>query len=116
MGASAEEAMIIDYEEGLERFVNKPELYHKFLSKFMQESAFVELQKAMAEEDYEAAFRYAHTMKGNTGNLSLVRLYKATIPLVEALRDGADIEGAKKLYGQVETVFEETIAYLKNIV
>lgn len=106
---------ILDYEDGLERFVNKPELYHRFLKKFVNESVFMDLKKAMVEEDYEAAFQYAHTLKGNTGNLSLVHLYEVTVPLVEALRDEPDVEEAKRLYVEVEAAFTEAIHYLSTI-
>lgn len=106
---------VLDYEDGLERFVNKPELYHKFLGKFLEEQVFDNLKKAMEEEDYKSAFQYAHTLKGNTGNLSLTHLYQATIPLVEALRgEQPDVEKAKELYQEVADAFEEAVDFLKE--
>lgn len=109
------ELPILDYEDGLERFVNKPELYHRFLEKFQNEPVFEDLRRAMESEDYKMAFQYAHTLKGNTANLSLVRLYRATIPFVEALRDEADVEEAKKLFVTVEKAFLESMEYLKSM-
>ncbi len=105
---------LLDYEDGLVRFVNKPELYHKFLDKFINEPIFEDLKKAMKEGDYQAAFEFAHTMKGNSGNLSLVSLYQYLVPFVEDLRDRTNIPAAIEKFPDVEEVYERTIAYVKK--
>lgn len=87
----------INYEEGLKRFLGQEDLYHEILKVFIQENTMHDLEVAMKEEDYESAYRAAHTLKGEAGNLSLDWLYHSTCEFVEALKR-KDIESAVKVY------------------
>lgn len=94
----------INYQEGLKRFAGKSALYEKYLLRFGQEPTFDQLKKAMAQEDYEEAFKAAHTMKGIVGNLSLNEFFELLKPFVEELRDQSDIPSAKM---HMSTLIEE---------
>lgn len=76
-----------DVPGALARFVNNESLYIKFLSRFLQDTNMQQLQQAVADEDYEEAFKNSHTLKGVTGNLGLNSIYLPLIPYVELLRD-----------------------------
>lgn len=95
----------IDYDEGLNRFSNKPALYEKHLKKFSTDLSFVELKSAMENDDMEAAFRAAHTLRGTTGNLSIAVLYNKFGPFVEMLRGRSNISAAKKEFPIIEELY-----------
>lgn len=64
----------------LDRFINNEALYKKFLVKFLQDTTFDNLQKAVEEGNLSSAFSYAHTLKGVSANLGLEFLcHKLTI-------------------------------------
>lgn len=66
----------------------------KFLRMFPNDQSFSELCAAMENEDYESAFRAAHTLKGVCANLGIERLRIKASEITEALRgnvnNGAD--------------------------
>lgn len=76
-----------DVPGALVRFVNNESLYIKFLSRFLQDTNMQQLQQAVADKDYEEAFKSSHTLKGVTGNLGLDSIYLPLIPYVELLRE-----------------------------
>lgn len=76
-----------DYEEVLGR-LRSESLVQKFLLKFPADPSYDLLQTALAAEDWQEAFRGAHTIKGVCQNLSLTTLYHSSARLCDALRDG----------------------------
>ncbi len=63
-------------------------LVQKFILKYLDDPSFDTLCSAMAEKNYEEAFRAAHTIKGVCQNLSFTRLLDSSSRLTEALRGG----------------------------
>lgn len=78
----------VNYADGMKRFGGNSAIYEKYLVRFPQDPNYHELMLALSQKDYDAAFKHAHALKGLVGNLSLERLYKQIVPLVEALRAG----------------------------
>lgn len=74
-----------DYEDVMARLPRENMIW-KFLFKFLEDKSYGELLTAMQENDYEAAFRAAHTVKGICQNLSLTKLYEISEQLTQALR------------------------------
>ena len=74
-----------DYQEVLGRLYSEA-LVQKFVGKFLSDKSFQLLQDTLKAEDYEEAFRAAHTLKGVTQNLSFTRLYQSSHEITEALR------------------------------
>lgn len=99
------ESVDIDYAEAEERFSGETELFEKFLEELATANVILPLQKALTSGDIINAFRVAHTLKGNFGNLSIKSLYKIITPLVEALRS-EDMLEAQKLYIELEKEYE----------
>lgn len=102
----------IDYEDGLYRFMNNPQLYEKFIRHFLEDPTFGELRESLARADTELAFRAAHTLKGVAGNLSLRSLLTAVDPVVEALRSG-DLSRARELLPPVEAAYDQLCAAIR---
>lgn len=89
-------------------------LIKKFVAKFLDDSSFSELCRAMQSGERKEAFRAAHTLKGVCANLSFDRLFSSVEQLTEVLRAETDtipenafslLENVKKDYAlTVETI------------
>lgn len=96
----------INYEEGLKRFSNKAELYQKYLKKFLEDPTMEQLTAFLAQQNYEEAFRCAHSLKGMSGNLSLSKFYKCDCALVEALRHH-QLESITQLHQELLSAYND---------
>lgn len=76
----------------------------KFIGLFLQDPTFDTLEQAMSSQNYEEAFRAAHTMKGLCGNLGFDGLGNVSSDLTEALRP--DDAGQPKDIAQATVLFE----------
>lgn len=76
-------------------------LIQKFVLKYLDDRSFDLLCTAMAEKNYEEAFRAAHTIKGVCQNLSFTKLLDSSSRLSDALRHGWTPE-ADQLFEQVK--------------
>lgn len=104
----------IYYVEGVERFSGYAAMYEKYLKLFPTDPTFAALKQAMADENYDLAFRNAHTLKGLAGNISLHTLAALDSELVEALRAEKDIPQAKRLLPQVEQAYHTTVQAIRD--
>ena len=66
----------------------------------------------MASQDYEQAFRAAHTIKGVAQNLSFTALYQSASALSEALRGGFTPE-APALAARLDADYAKTVAAIR---
>ena len=60
----------------------------KFVLKYADDRTCLELADAIESQDWSAAFRAAHTLKGIALNLGFDSLYTASSELTEVLRGG----------------------------
>ena len=74
-----------DYVDTLQRLCNE-NMVKKFVKKYQDDPTCADLHNAVERQDWEAAFRGAHTLKGVAQNLGFERLYQAAAVLTEALR------------------------------
>ena len=102
----------INYADGVKRFSGNTGLYEKFLFRFPEDPSYEDMIKALEAQDYDTAFRAAHTMKGVTGNLSLETLHSNLLPLVEALRN-KELNGIDDMLKKVEECYSKVIETLK---
>ncbi len=72
-------------------------LIRKFILKYPDDPSFDLLCSAMAEKDYEEAFRAAHTIKGVCQNLGFTGLLESSSRLSDALRHGRAAEAGPLL-------------------
>ncbi len=75
-----------DYEDVLGRMMTE-RLVTKFVLKFPNDKSYELLCSSLEGEDYETAFRAAHTLKGVCQNLSITRLFESSNNLTESLRE-----------------------------
>lgn len=78
----------IDYNAGLERFMNDPELYEKVLAAFTRANITQRARAAYDANDRETLLKVAHEAKGSSGNAGLSNLYTKANELVQLLRSG----------------------------
>lgn len=77
----------VDYDDGVERFCGKPEIYEKYLKKFFQSGLLSAVESRLASGDISGAFRATHDLKSSAGSFSLSRCYTAVCTLTEQLRE-----------------------------
>lgn len=87
----------VDYDNGVRRFAGKQQTYEKYLMKFFDKDPLLDLERQLEAGDYETAFRTAHSLKGVSGNLGMIRLYDEMCELTGLLRAGGQCEGAALL-------------------
>ncbi len=105
------EAIGANYEEVIGR-LRSERLVQKFTLKFLEDKSLELLKQSLEEENYEEAFRAAHTIKGICQNLSFDRLLASDAVLTEALRDGKgpDVDSLAK---QVFLDYEQTVSGIR---
>lgn len=106
-----------DYEDVLNR-LPKPELVKKFALKFLDDSSFNDLTKALAEDNMENAFRAVHTLKGVCLNLGFKGLYESSQVITEALRpqnETVSKEEVMSLYEKLEKDYLVVINGIKEL-
>lgn len=101
------ESMGSDFEGVLGRMGSEG-MVKRFALKFLDDPSYSNLEKAIAEQNAEEAFRAAHTLKGICLNLGLDRLYKVSAELTEKLR-GREFNGYEESYQEVQKEYQNTI-------
>ena len=89
-----------DYADTLQRLCNE-NMVKKFVKKYQDDPTCADLHNAVLQQDWEAAFRGAHTLKGVAQNLGFDSLYRAAADLTEHLRGGKPLTD-ESLYNAVE--------------
>lgn len=100
-----------DYEGVLGRLTSE-RMVQKFVLKFLNDGSYDLLLRSMEEENWQEAFRAAHTIKGVCQNLDFTRLYRSSSQLSEALRNGFTPE-APALAEQVKEDYARTTAAIR---
>lgn len=103
-----------NYQNVFGRFGSEA-MVKKFALKFLQDDSFDQLREALVNQDAEAAFRAAHTLKGLCMNLGFDSLYEVSSALTENLR-GRQLNGWEPLFEKVEqryVITKETLEELQ---
>lgn len=100
-----------NYEEVIGR-LRSERLVQKFTLKFLEDKSLELLKSSLADQNYEEAFRAAHTIKGICQNLSFDKLLASDSALTEALREGKSPE-ADSLVEQVFADYEQTVSAIR---
>ena len=100
-----------DYEDVLGRLYSEA-LVKKFVGKFLADQSFSLLESSLSAENYDEAFRAAHTLKGVSQNLSFTSLHNSSHELTEALR-AKDYARAAQLFATVSRDYERTAAAIR---
>ena len=86
--ATIQSAKVIDFEDAMDRFGEDEALFRRLAGKFTSNTHLAELKKALSDNDLDAAYRAAHSLKGVAGNLSFAKLYHIACIVSKALETG----------------------------
>ena len=78
----------VDYNGAVARFVGSEEIYEQFLYRFTEDKNLTQLEEFLSKGDINTAFKRARTLIGISGNYGFNKMYEATVPVVEILREG----------------------------
>ena len=101
--------MDADHSEALRR-IGGNERMVKYLRIMRRDPSFDDLCEAVENQDYQAAFRAAHAIKGASLNLGLTTLADCSSKLTEALRSQEPNEAIAPLFKETKQVYQEAIA------
>ena len=104
-----------DYNSTMARFMGKEAMYLKFLDMLFKDDNLEKLGTALEQQDYEAAFAAAHTLKGVVGNMGLTPLFNAVCAIVESLRKREVPEDYNVLYQIIQTGFIQADEFRKKL-
>ncbi|MDD3920270.1 MAG: hypothetical protein PHO41_03740 [Eubacteriales bacterium] len=106
----------IDYDKGLKNCMGDPSFYKKILSMFVQDTCFAHAGTAHTNKAYKELFGCMHELKGVSGNAALMGLYEATVPLVELLRNGTELDAeVDRMFARVEEAYQLTCRGIEQI-
>lgn len=103
-----------NYEDVIKRFGSE-KLVVRFAKRFLTDTSFSELQKALEEKDAETAFRAAHTLKGVCVNLGFDSLYEVSSDLTEMLRERKIEEDCFTYFEKVKENYDKLISLLMQV-
>ena len=109
------EAYGADYNSTMARFMGNEAMYVKFLDMLFKDDNLEKLGTALEQQDYEAAFAAAHTLKGVVGNMGLTPLFNAVCAIVEPLRKREAPEDYNGLYQMIQTGFLQADEFRKKL-
>lgn len=104
----------VDYAEAMDRFAGNEALYLRLAGKYLNDPHFEGMREAMENEDVQAAYQHAHSLKGVAGNLSFETLYRAACLITDALREG-DLSRAAELLPEVERAHDAIASALEQL-
>lgn len=103
----------VDTEGTIRRFSGNAELYEKFLFKFPKDPSFSEISAALEQENYEQAYKAAHTLKGASANLGMDRISGACSKIVTLYRSGETGE-IREAFGELKAEYEKLCSIIEN--
>ena len=105
-----------DYEEVLGRFAGNKMLVGKFARKFIDDPSYQMLADSMEKQDYEEAFRAAHTLKGVCANLGFIQLFKVSSEVTEELRGGNPrVEKLPGMFDAISAEYRKTVDAIRKV-
>lgn len=102
-----------DFEGALERLCSE-DMIKRFALIFLEDKSFATVKESMEKEDYEGAFRGAHTLKGVCLNLGFTKLFEVSEELTEELRGGKKPTD-DTMFDKVETEYNRTVALIREL-
>ena len=103
----------IEVESALKRVGGNVALYKKLLTLFLNESHVDELCTAVESGKNVEAIQMAHTIKGVSANLSLMKLNKDAASIEAQLKEGKD---CRESMCELRATFDETTALINEYI
>ena len=108
----------VEVESTINRFMGNEAMYLKFLVKFLDDQNCINIGKNLEAENYEEAYKCAHTLKGVAANLGLEPLQRAVSVLVEELRgkknEEVNVSQANEEWQKVEKTYKHIFEIISS--
>lgn len=104
----------IDVESALERFMGNEAMLEKYLKRFTENPTYNELLDAVANGNCKVAFEATHSLKGNTGTLSIMPLYELFSKQTEFFRNN-DFAQGNNMMNEIDIEYKKIIATIKKV-
>ena len=101
-----------DYQNVLGR-MKTPERVTKFLGFFVKDPTYDTLKTSIDSQDWDSAFRAAHTMKGVASDMGFLKLSKAASDVTEEFRAQRYEEGVA-LMPEVDELYAKATEAIQN--
>lgn len=98
----------IDYVDAMDRMDDDVDLYRSLALKYLDNTKYADLVAAMEVKDFDEGYKAAHSLKGVSGNLSFVELFKVSAAMSEALFQG-EYQAAEKMLPDLASAHEKVI-------
>jgi len=102
----------VDVDDALKRVGGNKGLFIKLLGRFIDGNHLEALEGAVSGGDMEAAARFAHTLKGVSSNLSLVKVATLSADFEHALKTGGDHTA---LFNELKEAYDMTVVKIAEI-
>ena len=108
----------VEVESTINRFMGNEAMYLKFLGKFIDDQNCAGIGKNMEAQNYEEAYKFAHTLKGVAANLGLATLQNTVSRLVDELsgkkNEEVNVEQANEEWQRVKKAYEQIYEIISN--
>lgn len=108
----------VDLVNTIRRFMGREDLYLKFLHRLWSDPNYNNLMQHLDEQNFEEAFKDAHTLKGVSANLGLDSVCQPVSEIVELLRgkekEEIDIAKVEEKRKQLETEYAKIIQIINE--
>ena len=98
----------INITEALKRFEGNDVLYARMLKKFVEEPTYVNLERAVQQNDMREVLKASHTLKGLCGILSLSALFELFSTQVSLIRSG-EYAKALEMMSEIDRQYQKTV-------
>ena len=110
------EAVGVEYDEVLKRFMGKEDFYLRMLKKFLDDKNYEGLKQSVDDKNWPEVFKHAHTVKGLCGNLGLGGILEYVGPLTEEVRsEPYNEESITEYMDKVAKAYEETVEVIRSL-
>lgn len=110
------EALGVDRQEVMARFMNNEGFYTRILKKFLEDQSYGQLKNAFNTGSTEEAFRAAHTLKGVSANLGLHNIYALSSEITEQYRHGdADMQLVEEKLKKLDEQYSMALDIIKRL-
>lgn len=82
----------VDVDATLKRFMGRDAIFMKFILKFADDENCGGIRKGLENQDIQAAFERAHSLKGVAGNLGITPVYTLAAQISDLLRGKQQIQ------------------------
>ncbi len=101
-----------DYSDVLKRLPSE-NLIARLVVKYLDDPTYRELMEAVQNQDVDAAFRAAHTLKGVCQNLGFSNMFQPVFDVTEIFRSGT-MEGAAPLLEEITREYDKVTEAIRT--